>query len=359
MRSITSLTDLTSLTSLTSRDRHRHGATATPAGGTRRRHLAVLSATALAAATLLAGNGAADAAISPGGGRNPDRTPVFLRDAQGLALRLCTDTVNCEPAAEAGEIGSYFSAEAELGPMRAIWGIDAAFLEDAADNITDRPALTSSALFRAEGLRPNRRYTIRGPWGTHRCTTDGQGQLTNKNCLFERGGEAGGALRGGPVKSFLRAAASPAGFVGSLEIPRRVTGSPSGFNRVTLTGPGANFRTNLIAVSGQLADNIPMAAVRKDSLRLGNKNKARPTQRVLRVRNVGTAPLSVRIAKSGDNPGRFRVVNNCSGVAPGRACGIEVTYRPRRNAVNTAAMTLTTNGLRAPQRVTLTGIGPS
>jgi hypothetical protein len=325
---------------------------------TMRRSVVALAATALASTALLGAVDTADAVVRPGPGRNADGTPVFVRDSEGMALQLCSDAINCEPPA-APDIGSYFSAEATLGPMRAIWGIDAAFLEDAAGNISNRAGVANSALFRAEGLRPNRRYTIRGPWGRHTCRTDVDGALDNKNCLFERGGEAGGALRGGPVKSFLRASASPAGFVGSLEIPRRVTGSPSGFNRVTLTGPGANFSTNLIAVSGQLADNLPMAAVRKDSLRLGNKNKARPTQRVLRVRNVGTAPLSVRIAKSGDNPGRFRVVNNCSGVAPGRACGIEVTYRPRRNAVNTAAMTLTTNGLRAPQRVTLTGIGPS
>jgi hypothetical protein len=331
---------------------------ANPGGSlTVRRSVVALAATALASTALLGATNTADAVVRPGPGRNADGTPVFIRDSTGMALQLCTDAVNCE-APVAPDIGSYFSAEATLGPMRAIWGVDAAFLEDAAGNPTNRAAVSNSALFRAEGLRPNRRYTIRGPWGRHTCLTDGRGRLDNKNCLFERGGEAGGALRGGPVKSFLRAAVHPAGFVGSLEIPRRVIGSPSGFNRVTLTGPGANFRTNLIAVSGELMDSLPMAAVRKDSLRMGNKNKARPTQRLLRVRNIGTAPLSMRFTKSGDNPGRFRVDNNCRGVAPGRACALRVTYRPRRNAVHTAAMTLTTNGLRAPKRITMTGIGP-
>jgi hypothetical protein len=331
---------------------------ANPGGSlTVRRSVVALAATALASTALLGATNTADAVVRPGPGRNADGTPVFIRDSTGMALQLCTDAVNCE-APVAPDVGSYFSAEATLGPMRAIWGVDAAFLEDAAGNPTNRAAVSNSALFRAEGLRPNRRYTIRGPWGRHTCLTDGRGRLDNKNCLFERGGEAGGALRGGPVKSFLRAAVHPAGFVGSLEIPRRVIGSPSGFNRVTLTGPGANFRTNLIAVSGELMDSLPMAAVRKDSLRMGNKNKARPTQRLLRVRNIGTAPLSMRFTKSGDNPGRFRVDNNCRGVAPGRACALRVTYRPRRNAVHTAAMTLTTNGLRAPKRITMTGIGP-
>jgi hypothetical protein len=331
---------------------------ANPGGSlTVRRSVVALAATALASTALLGATNTADAVVRPGPGRNADGTPVFIRDSTGMALQLCTDAVNCE-APVAPDVGSYFSAEATLGPMRAIWGVDAAFLEDAAGNPTNRAAVSNSALFRAEGLRPNRRYTIRGPWGRHTCLTDGRGRLDNKNCLFERGGEAGGALRGGPVKSFLRAAVHPAGFVGSLEIPRRVIGSPSGFNRVTLTGPGANFRTNLIAVSGELMDSLPMAAVRKDSLRMCNKNKARPTQRLLRVRNIGTAPLSVRFTKSGDNPGRFRVDNNCRGVAPGRACALRVTYRPRRNAVHTAAMTLTTNGLRAPKRITMTGIGP-
>jgi hypothetical protein len=357
MRSITSLTDLTSLTSLTSRDRHRRGATATPAGGTRRRHLAVLSATALAAATLLAGNGAADAAISPGGGRNPDRTPVFLRDAQGLALRLCTDTVNCEPAAEAGEIGSYFSAEAELGPMRAIWGIDAAFLEDAADNITDRPTLTSSALFRAEGLRPNRRYTIRGPWGTHRCTTDGQGQLTNKNCLFERGGEAGGRLGAGPIKSFLYTRLAPRGFLGDLVVPQRVTGSPTGFNRVTLRGPGVRARTRFFVLGGQMAEDQPMALMGRSQLRLGSRSSGATVTKTLHYRSVGTAPVTMRIRKAGNHPGAFRVTRGCGELAPRQSCRIEVTFNPGR-LDRFARLVVTDNTLAGKRRVFLTGIAP-
>jgi hypothetical protein len=342
--------------SLTGRERGRHD-TAASGGSTRRRSFALVSVTALAATTLMVAPGA-DARVFPGGGRNPDRTPVFLRDAQGLALQLCSDAVNCEAVEEAGEIGSYFSAEAELGPMRAIWGIDAAFLEDAADNITRRPGLTNAALFRAEGLRPNRRYTIRGPWGTHRCTTNREGALDNKNCLFERGGEAGGRLGAGPIKSFLYTRLAPRGFLGDLVVPQRVTGSPSGFNRVTLRGPGVRARTRFFVLGGQLVEDQPMAMMGRDRLRLGSRSRARTVSKTIRYRSVGTAPANPRIRKAGNHPGAFRVTRrNCGPVPPRRACLIEVTFNPGRRD-RFARLVITDNTLVRKRRVFLEGIAP-
>ncbi|MDQ4084185.1 MAG: hypothetical protein M3165_00040 [Actinomycetota bacterium] len=323
-----------------------------------RRSLALASVAGLAATALVSASGSANAVVVPGGGRNPDRTPVYVRDAEGIALQLCSDTVYCEPAdTAAGDIGAYFGAEAALGPMRAIWGIDAAYLEAADGTVSDVPALTSSALFRAEGLRPNRRYTIRGPWGTHRCMTNAEGELNNKNCLFERGGEAGGRLRSGPVKSFLYSPLAPRGFVGGLEIPQRVTGSPSGFNRVTLDGPGAHFRTNMIALSGQMADDTPMSQISKTALRMGNKRNTAPVTRILRYRSIGTAPATFRVRRGGENPVAFKVRENCAAVAPGRVCRIEVIYRPGAHD-KSAFLTITDNTMAHPRRVTLRGVAP-
>jgi hypothetical protein len=323
-----------------------------------RRSLVALSAVGLAASALAVSSGSAGAAVVPGGGRNADRTPVFVRDGQGLALQMCTDAVNCEPAdAAAGDIGSYFGAEASLGPMRAIWGIDAAFLEDAAGNISDRAAVANTALFRAEGLRANRRYTIRGPWGTHRCFTDERGRLDNKNCLFERGGEAGGRLRSGPVKTLLYSARGPRGFLGALEIPQRVTGSPTGFNRVTLDGPGAHFRTNMFALTGQLADNIPMSRVSKSALRMGNHRNTKAITRILRYRSIGTAPARFRVTRHGQDPLAFRVRENCAAVQPGSVCQVTVVYRPGAHDKK-AFLTITDNTMAHPRRVDLRGIAP-
>jgi len=324
----------------------------------RGRTLAVLSAAAVAATTLLAGTVSADAAVVAGGGRNADRTPVYFHDSQGLALQLCTDAVLCEPAdAAAGDIGSYFSAEAQVGPVRAIWGIDAAFLEDAAGNLTNRPAVTSSALFRAEGLRPNARYTIQGPWGTHRCTTDADGALDNKNCLFERGGEAGGTVGAGPVKSFLFASRAPRGFLGDLVVPQTVTGSPTGFNRVQVTGPGLNARAGRFVLGGQLAADQPMSLMGQTAMKLGSKANTRTVTKTLRLRSVGTASVRAQIRKAGANPAAFKVTRSCGAIAPRTSCAIQVTYNPGAHDKK-AVLVVNDNTLAAPRRVQLTGIAP-
>ncbi len=332
------------------------GDTATISACTARRSFAILSASALAASTLFVGMaGSADAAVAPGGGRNADGTPTYVRDAHGLAAQMCTDALNCEPG-EAPDIGAYFSAEADLGPLSAGWGIEAAFLEAADGTISTRAAVSNSALFRAEGLRPNRRYTIRGPWGSHTCLSNGQGELNNKNCMFERGGEAGGPLRTGPVKSLLRARFPVRGFLGA-DVPQRVTGSPTGFNRVTFTGPGVNVRTNLFLITGQLADNTPMAMVNRDRLRLGSRTSTRTVTKVIRHHSVGTATARARVSKAGDNPRSFRVDNNCRSVAAGRTCAIRVSYNPGRND-RFATLVIDDNTMAKPRRVDLVGRAP-
>jgi hypothetical protein len=323
----------------------------------RRRTAAVASAAALAATTLLAGT-SADAAVVAGGGRNADRTPVSFHDSQGLAVQMCIDARLCEPAdAAAGDIGSYFSAEAQVGPVRAIWGIDAAFLEDAAGNLTNRPAVTNSALFRAEGLRPHARYTIEGPWGTHRCVTNADGALDNKNCIFGAGGEEGGTVAQGPVESLLFPSRAPRGFLGNLTVPQTVTGSPSGFNRVVVTGPGLTARANRFVLGGQLAANQPMSLLGKTALRLGSKANTRTVTKTLRLRSVGTAPVRAQIRKAGANPVAFKVTRTCGAVAPGRSCAIQVSYNPGAHDKK-AVLVINDNTLAAPRRVTLTGIAP-
>lgn len=330
----------------------------------RRRTVATVSATVLAAGALLASSVSADAVVTAGGARNADGTPGLIRDDHGLAMQLCVDATNCEPAdPAAGDIGQYFSAEAALGPMRAIWGLDAAFLEDAAGNLTDRAAVTNAALFRAEGLRPNSRYTIKGPWGTHRCSTNVDGALDNKNCLFVGGGEAGGTIGSGPVKSFLFAQIHPAGFLGNLTVPQRVVGSPTGFNRVTLDGPGAHFSTNRFVLGGQMVENQPMALVgqgaENQKIRLGSKRNTRVVTKTLRYRSVGTAAANPQIRKAGRDPGAFKLTKtNCGAVAPRQSCQIQISYTPRR-ADKHAVLVITDNTLAGPRRVSLTGVAPT
>jgi hypothetical protein len=321
-----------------------------------RRSAAIFSATAVTATALLAVSNPAGAVLTRGGGANADGTPGFIRDRQGIAVQLCADAVQCEAAA-APDIGSYFSAEATLGPMRAIWGVEAAFLENAAGNPTNRAAVSNIALFRAEGLRANRRYTIKGPWGTHRCFTDERGRLDNKNCLFERGGEAGGPLSAGPVKTLLRAKVVPAGgFLGG-DVARRVTGSPTGFNKVTLDGPGAHFRTSFFTVGGELVDNTAMGMLTKKRIEMGTERRTTPVTKRVVYRSVGTAPARVRVSKAGENPGAFKLNNSCARVSlnPGRRCAIEITYTPKREN-SKAMLVIDDNGIAPARQVRLKGI---
>ncbi|HWL99714.1 MAG TPA: hypothetical protein VNP20_20395, partial [Nocardioidaceae bacterium] len=226
----------------------------------KRRAAALFSASALVAAALVATAGTASAVITQGPGTDPTGAPLSFRDAEGVAVGLCIDPVNCaepvDPAeppvvepvfpTEADSEASYFAAEAQAGPVLAIFGVEA---------LSDGVAITTANMYRFRGdLAANTQYRIRHPWGTANCLTEDDGEL---DCLLETGGEAGGTVGAGPVKTFLRQTNAPAGFLGSLAAPSTVTGSPTGFNRVVVTGPNGNVvgRTNLFAVAGQMSAN--------------------------------------------------------------------------------------------------------
>ena len=316
------------------------------------RAAAVLAAAAVAAGTLAAGAGSADAAVTAGAGRTADGEPVSEHDSAGQAVAFCTTPVLCEPPA--GIIGSYFSAEADAGPVSGSWNVEAAVNLD----LPTRPAMVSnSVMFRATGLRPNKTFTIRDPWGTHRCTTDASGRLDAKNCFFERGGESGGPFRLGPVKSFLRSQFPTAGFLGA-DAPQRVTGSPTGFNKLTVTGPGVNVQTKLFTVTSQLAPNTPMSLLDTDAIRLGSRHSTKPVTKVIRYRSVGTAAAKPRLSKAGANPVAFTVSSNCASVAPGRQCAIKVSYRPVVGRDKSAVLVIDDNTLAKPRHVALTGVAP-
>ena len=193
---------------------------------------AILSTAALAATGLVATALPAGAALSPGGGANNEGVPTFFRDAEGMALQLCVAAEpNCEPPVD-DVIGSYFSAEATAGPLTAIYGVEAV------DDPELGAVVTSGSRFRIEAARPNTRYTIRDPWGSTSCRTDATG---GADCRLESGGDAG-TVGSGHIKTFLRGLRGARAFIGNGDLVSQVTGSPTGFNRVTMTGGGQRFR---------------------------------------------------------------------------------------------------------------------
>jgi hypothetical protein len=313
---------------------------------------ALLSAAALAASGLVAAVAPANAVITTPGGLNDQDVPAFYRDAQGLALQLCVDAneARCEPPAD-GHIGVYFAADATAGPMNAIYGVEAAIDED-----TGAPVVSNGARFRFTAARPNTTYRIRDPWGTTNCRTDATG---GADCRLETSG-AFGAVRAGHITTFLRSVRNPGGlFIGNADLPSLVAGSPSGFNRITVTGGGRTFRTNRFAVMGEKRANTPMSSVSTRALALGRPQRAEPVVRNIRYASFGTANARPTVRIGGQNPGAFRVRNTCGSQAPGSACNFVVTFRPRQNVNRTAraVLTIDDNSLAAPRQVRLRGVG--
>lgn len=306
-----------------------------------RRVAALFSASALAAAALVATSGSASAVVTAGPDRG-DGLPGLFRDDAGLAVGPCEDVLICEEAFDPAD-GVYFDAGAEVGPISAIYSVGAGLDPDAGGAL----AIDNVVRYDATGV-PNGRYTIRDPWSGNRPRTT---TVTGNRMDFR-------VLVGNPVRTLLRANNAPAGILGDGELASRVTGSPNGFNRVVITGPGG-FResTNLFTVLGQMPANTAMTSVGVESVRLGNVNKAAPSTVNIPVTSFGTAPAQVSVTKAGANPGRFQVSQPAT-IAQSASGQIRVTYRPQNNRNASARLRIATQGNPGATRVvTLRGTG--
>ena len=294
------------------------------------RSAALLSAAAVDAAGLFAA-GPSGAAVTLGPNR-PDGLPAYIVDGEGVAIAPCdTNTAICGGAFDAAD-PAYWDAGGDAGPIRLVYSVSS-------------PAGGRIARFDGSGLTPGR-YTIKDPWGTVTCTAPG--------------GKMDCRLPGRRITTLLRQTTTPAGFVGNPNANRTFTGSPTGFNRVLITGPGG-FRasTNRLAITGMMRDNTAMSAINKRALELGNGRKADRVSRTIRYSSFGTAAAVPTVRKGGVNPGAFSVRDTCASQAPGTACAITVTFAPRQhaNSVKRAFLTIDDNSLAAPRKVSLKGVG--
>jgi hypothetical protein len=229
----------------------------------RRRSAALMSVAALATTGFIATAGSAGAAITAGAGTDAQDRPNFFRDGEGVRVVLCQDAVNCEPADPADPDplhGGYFSAEAVAGNFRVVFAVETAATEDeATGELNPNEAMVSSvAVYDAENLQPGARYVIKHPWGQRAVRADNRGRV---RVVDEAGGESTTPISAGTAKTFLRRLNAPQGFLGTLEGVGRVTGSPSGFNRIAVSGPGNNVVQRNWIVNGQLVEDMPMTSV--------------------------------------------------------------------------------------------------
>jgi hypothetical protein len=342
------------------------------------------------------------ALVSPVGPENPDtKFPSFYADSTGLRLQLCLDGVpNCLTSAaellNAGGDGEgfYYAATADVedadGPVASgAMELEAAYAGDGAGTeiVFQRTQYTAPA----GALVPGAEYTFTDPYWTKTCTANAVGGLVNgpaDDCRFETPGtpverdfEAAVA---GPIGPFLTwdtygttgAGAPPAGFIGDNATPHTVVGSPTGFNKFRVAGPGIDStcpdpsgdpllavpnctETDLFTIQGKVqpgasASNGPSA------VDFGNLVPGTPVTRTITYTSTGSDSVVVNgVTIDGANKSDFARTENCTtaptGLATGQSCTIEVRFTPRAGAVSTANVVITDTTLGSPRTIALSG----
>lgn len=231
------------------------------------------------------GEGLLEAGPLPQGAAPPvSLFPSWFMDKSGLALEPCLDgpPLCLSSLADFSNpaIGEafYWSASTDLGPVQGATGLvelalEAAFLNPAQ---TRANAMVFNRLrIRLDNLPAAGDYTIVHPFGqvTLPAEQDATGFLINQTVDIP--GAAGPAsyrqvLNAPNIGPFLRQTTAPAGFLGTPNVARPVTGGTNG-NSVIVTGPGGfTMSSNRFAVEGKIATNGGLSRVRANYSREAN-----------------------------------------------------------------------------------------
>src|SRR5919112_612481 len=237
------------------------GTTRSSSGGSSRRYrrITTAAATGLLAVSAVAGLQApASAALSSVGAIDPATLfPSSYSDTNGLALALClSGDANCLAGPDFVDIHKkggdaeafYYAADATVGPITVHNALEAAYAADGPGQ--EVTFMRTQVADQTAGLVPNAQYTITDPYGVLTCTADAKGQIRNNACRTETTPVPEDftiALRG-RINPFLAwdtyvdrtlvGALPPAGYIGDNVTPHKVLGSPTGFNKVRVEGPG-------------------------------------------------------------------------------------------------------------------------
>ena len=335
-----------------------------------RRHSAVLAVAALALGGLVAVTApAAQAALTAVGPIDAaTEFPESYTDANGVTLDMCLDPalVDClsnDLSSPDGE-GFYFDALADIGGITADLALEAAWLSPT------EPVVFQRIQYQADAglLVPGATYTMTTPYGVDSCTAiDGR-----TRCRFEVGGAAGGDFNGalaGSIGPFLRSVSAPAGMIGDNATPTKVVGSPTGFNKFRIQGPGLPdnqcgvdcAQTDQFIIQGRFlgaapADVARQAVLPTTALDLGSQPVAGGASAAKSVTVVsnGTAPLTGITAASGS--AEFPVTSTCpASLAPGAECTVSVSVDPSATGARGGNLTIASSG--GNQVIPLSGFG--
>ncbi len=296
--------------------------------------------------------------------------PSSYTDGNGLSLQpcldglpICSSTTAMLMAPDGFGEGFYFVADANLTDaaisIKYHTGLEGAWLgaPDPTGAVDNRVSFMRTQVAVAKGgLVPNAQYTVDDPWGRVVCTADGNGFLLNsaKGCRTQTAaipGDFATAL-GGRIGPFLTwdtfgqaAGAPPAGYIGDFVTPHAVTGSPTGFNKVRMQGPGLTstcagaagpiascVETGLFLIEGKVQPRAS-AAISVSSLAFGNVPAAAPATKSFTYTNTSTDGTSVNVtsvALSAGSSAAYSLGGTCAAglLPPGASCTVDVTYAP-------------------------------
>jgi hypothetical protein len=369
----------------------RRGA-APPAPSTRGGARRVLAGTAallaaVSGSALIAPSASASLAAGGVGPIDPATNfPSYFTDTNGLSLQLCQDGLpNClagpeqiqDVHAAGGDAEAfYYAADATTTNFTVHLALEAAYAADGPDQevVFQRTQLTA----RDGGLRPGTVYKITDPYGTYNCTVEADGAISQNACRIETtpverdfnralNGRLGPFLTQDPTEP-----APPPGFIGDNTTPRKVIGSPTGFNALRVEGPGlagtctnadgstitSCEQTDRFILQGKIQDTgAPAASVSQGTLDFGDVPGTPPVTKTLTYANTGTVPVTIgSVVLGGTNASAFAMQNNCGAtVEVGARCTIDVTFTPEAGKSSAATLTITDNTAASPRNIALKG----
>jgi Bacterial Ig-like domain/Abnormal spindle-like microcephaly-assoc'd, ASPM-SPD-2-Hydin len=348
-------------------------------GGHRIRWSAVAVAAAVVLGTLGVLAPPASAALSSVGPTDPASLfPSYYADANGLQLQLCQDglpyclsgpqPIQDVHAAQGGTAGEafYFDATATVAGFKMETGLEAAYL--GAGSGQEMTFMRTQATNKT--VTPNGTYHLTDPYGSYTCTASSSGLVQpSKGCRTDQGPvpEVFTAALTGRIGPFLTwdtfgttgPDAPPAGYIGDNTTPHAVIGSPTGFNKMRVSGPGitgtctnsdgttvANCQeTDKLILQGKVQPGGASAALSSGTLDFGDVPASPAVTKTLTYVNTGSAPITIgSMEVTGAGASAFGLTDNCP-VAPtaldvGARCTVDVAFTPDPGRSSAATLTI-------------------
>jgi hypothetical protein len=334
--------------------------------GRTRTRAAIATAAALVAAAALAAP--ASAQLVAAGPVDPDTGfPESYTDAAGQTVDLCVDAEECGdatvPNAPDGEAFFWSAESADIplsggGTVAAIYAVEAAFGGD-----TDQSRIVFSRMrYRFEDAAAGT-YAIQTPWGPQTVTTSGNQSNAGEDVGCDPVGTQDcdfGLALDTTISTFLHSEADatdrllgPGPGTDDAEIdvvPGPVLGSPTGFNRVSVSGPGGTGSTGDFIVTGRLAgDADPVAIMSATPSGFGPRTIGTAAIQNVTVRNDGLpdAPDLEVGTPTITGAADFSIASNAcpATLAVDESCTIGVRFAPTATGARTATLNLPSNAL--------------